>query len=102
MGSTRFCIGGVLRNPSSKAVWGAVLTLALYWPVAATASTGRSKKLDKAVEASSSSGEAVDVIIRAKAGRAAAVKSKVGRRASDVHVHGVINAVSARLSARDI
>lgn len=91
-----------MRNPSSKAVWGAVLALAFLWPTSAVASADQSKKLDKALRASASSGESLDVIVRAKSGRQAAVKKKVGHRTSDVQAHDFINAVSAKLSAREI
>lgn len=91
-----------MRNPSSKAVWGAVLALALLWPTSALASAGQSQKLDKVLQESSSSGESRSVIIRVKAGRKADVKNKVDRRTSDSHVNGLIEAITARLSPREI
>ena len=91
-----------MRNPSSKAVWGAVLALAIWLPSPASAGPRQSAKLDKALQASSTSGESFDVIVRAKPGREASVKGKVGRHTSDVHVHDLIRAVSATLSAREI
>lgn len=91
-----------MRNPPSKAVWGAVLALALLWPTSALASSGQSGKLDRALQESSSSGEPRNVIIRVKAGRKTAIKNKVGRRTSDYHVHGLIEAVTARLSPQEI
>jgi serine protease AprX len=89
-----------MSNPSSKAVWGAVLALALLWPAPGLASSRRSGNTHKAVE--SSSGESRSVIIRVKAGRKAAVTNKVSRRTSHFHVHRLINAVTARLSPREI
>jgi hypothetical protein len=91
-----------LRNPSSKAVWGAVLALAIWLPLPASAGPRQSAKLDKALQASSTSAGSFDVIVRAKPGREAIVKGKVGRHTSDVRVHAVINAVSATLTAREI
>ena len=91
-----------MSNPSSKAVWGAVLALGVLLPVPALAGPGLSGKLDKALQNLSSSGEAQDVIIRVKPGRKTAVKSKVDRRDGGARVHGLIDAISARLSAREI
>ncbi len=91
-----------MRNPSSKAVWGAVLALALWVPAPAAAHSGPSAKLDKALQSSSSSSELVDVIIRSKPGRESNVNAKVGRHTSDVHTHRIVHAVSAKLSARQI
>ena len=91
-----------MRNPSSKAVWGAVLALGLLLPSTGLAA-GQSGKLDKPLqELSSSSGESRDVIIRVKPGRTSAVKDKVDRRSGDAKVHGLIGVISARLSAREI
>jgi serine protease AprX len=91
-----------MSNPSSKAVWGAVLALGILLPVPALAGPGQSGKLDKALRNLSSSGEAQDVIIRVKPGRKTAVKTKVDRRSGGAKVHGLIDAISARLSAREI
>jgi serine protease AprX len=91
-----------LRNPSSKAVWGALLALAIWLPSPVSAGPRQSAKLDKALQASLTSGGSLDVIIRATPGHEANVTSKVGRHTSDVHVHALINAVSATLSAREI
>ena len=91
-----------MRNPSSKAVWGAVLALAIWLPSPASAGPRQPAKLDKALQASSTSAGSFDVIVRAKPGREANVQGKVGRHTSDVRVHGVINAVSATLTAREI
>ncbi len=84
-----------MRNPIEKAVWGAVLALALMWPTPGLASSGQSTKLDKVLQERSSASGPQDVIIRAKSGRKAAVKNKVGRRTSHYQVHGLIEAVSA-------
>jgi len=94
--------GGHLKNPWSKAVWGAVLALAIFGASPAAAGPRHSAKLDKALQASVTSGGSFDVIVRAKPGREASVRNKVGQHTNDVHVHSLINAVSARLSARDI
>jgi serine protease AprX len=91
-----------LNNPWGKAVWGAVVALALLGPSSAVAGPRVSAKLDKALQASVTSGGSFDVIVRAKPGREANVRKNVARHASEVHVHGVIHAVSATLSARDI
>ena len=91
-----------MRNPPSKAVWGAVLALVLLGPASALASPGQSGKLDRVLQLVSTSGEERDVIIRVKAGRKAAVTNKVGRHTSHFQVHGNIEAISARLSGRDI
>jgi serine protease AprX len=88
-----------MGKPSSKAVWGAVVAIGLLLPVPAAAA-GQSR-LDRALQGSSS-GEAREVIIRVKPGRQATVKSKIDRRSGDAKVHGLIDAVSARLSGRDI
>ena len=90
-----------MRYPPTKAVWGAVLALALLWPATGIASSRHSgkAKLDSALQAhSASSGESQDVIIRTKPGQKASVTAKVSKRTSHYHVHGLINAVSARLS----
>jgi serine protease AprX len=94
--------GGTLIKPSSKAVWGAVLALAVLWPLPAAAGPRQSSKLDKALQESAGSDQKLDVIVRAKPGHESAVTTKVDRRSSDTHVHGIIRAVSATLSARDI
>ena len=91
-----------MPNPSSKAVWGAVLALALLWPTSGLASSGRSGKLDGALQRLSSSGEELDVIIRVKPGRKSAVKNKVSWHTNHFHVHSSIDAISARLTAREI
>ena len=91
-----------MRNPSSKAVWGAVLALAIWLPMPVSAGPRHAAKLDTALQASSTSGVSFDVIVRAKPGRGAAVKGKVERHTNDVHVHTVINAVSATLNGREI
>jgi serine protease AprX len=95
-----------MNKPSSKAVWGAVVAFGLLLPVATFASPDQSGKLDKALQTfaseSPSSGEAQDVIIRVKTGRKSAVRSKVDRHGAHPKVHGLIEAISARLSARDI
>lgn len=91
-----------MRNPSSKAVWGAVLALAIWLPTPASAGPRQSAKLDKALQASSTSGQSFDVIVRAKPGREANVQGKVGRHTRDVRIHGLINAISATLSGRAI
>jgi serine protease AprX len=93
-----------MQHPSAKCVWGAVVALALVWPTAA-ASAGQSGKLDRLLEERSSlslSGELQDVIIRTKSGRKASVKSKVGRRTTQLREHKLIEAVSARLSREQI
>ncbi|MBW8714208.1 MAG: hypothetical protein JF632_09045, partial [Acidobacteria bacterium] len=89
--------GGTLIKPSSKAVWGAVLALAVLWPLPAAAGPRQSSKLDKALQESAGSDQKLDVIVRAKPGHESAVTIKVGRRSSDAHVHGIIRAVSATL-----
>jgi hypothetical protein len=89
-----------MSNPSSKAVWGAVLALALLWPTSGLASAGHHSKRHRAVE--SSSGESRSVIIRIKPGRKGAVKDKVAGRTRHFHVHHLINAVTARLSPREV
>ncbi|MFL6280628.1 MAG: S8 family peptidase [Vicinamibacterales bacterium] len=91
-----------MKNPGSKAVWGAVLALAMVWPSPSAAGPRQPAKLDNALQRSVTSGGSFDVIVRAKPGRGTNVKATVGRHTSEVHVHGLINAVSARLSARDI
>jgi serine protease AprX len=91
-----------LRNPSGKAVWGAVLALAIWLPMPASAGPRHSAKLDKALQASSTSEVSFDVIVRAKPGRQADVKGKIERYTNDAHVHRVINAVSATLNGREI
>jgi len=91
-----------LGNPSRKAVWGAVLALAAIWPALATAAPGQSRKQDRALEASASSGQPQDVIVRAQPGKQASVKNKVGRHTSHYSAHDQINAVSARLSRQQI
>lgn len=91
-----------MRNPTSKAVWGAVVALALLWPASAVASAGQSGKLDRALQEASSSGGPRNVIIRVRAGRKAAVKTNVDRRTTDSRVHGLIDAVTARLSPGEI
>jgi len=91
-----------LRNPSTKAVWGALVALAIWLPSPALAGPRQAAKLDKALQASSTSNESFEVIVRAKPGREGNVKSKVGRHTNDVHVHDVIRAVSATLTAHDI
>jgi serine protease AprX len=91
-----------MSNPSSKAVWGAVLALGILLPVQALAGPGQSGKLDEALRNLSSSAEAQDVIIRVKPGRKTAVKAKVDRHSGEARVHRLIDAVSARLSAREI
>lgn len=90
------------EQSTSKAVWGAVLALALLWPTPAMASGGHLAKRHNALEESSSSGESRSVIIRFRAGRKAAVANKVAHRTRHFRVHSLINAVSARLSARAI
>jgi serine protease AprX len=91
-----------MSNPSSKAVWGAVLALALLWPTSGLASPGQSGKLDGALQRISSSDEQLDVIIRVKPGQKTAVKNKVSRHTSHFHVHSSIEAISARLTGRQI
>jgi serine protease AprX len=91
-----------MKNPMSKAVWGAVVALVLLGPTSAGASSGQSGKLDRALQLVTSSGEARDVIIRVKAGRKTAVKNKVARGTSHFQVHGMIDAISARLDGRQI
>lgn len=91
-----------MRNPTSKAVWGAVLALAFLWPVSALASAGQSQKLDKVLQEPSSSGEPRSVIIRVKPGRKADVKKKVDQRTSDSQVNGLIETITAKLSPREI
>jgi len=91
-----------LSNPSTKAVWGALVALAIWLPSPALAGPRQAAKLDKALQASSTSNESFEVIVRAKPGREGNVKSKVGRHTNDVHVHDVIRAVSATLTAHDI
>jgi serine protease AprX len=92
-----------MKYPPSKAVWGAVLALALLWPTSALASGGQSGKRGRTVqERSSSSGEPQNVIIRTKDGRKASVKNKVGRHTSRYREHKLTNAVSARLNPEQI
>src|SRR5438093_11229749 len=97
-----------MSNPSGKAVWGAVLALALIGPTSAVAWSGRFGRLDRALQRDkvlqrvSSSGEERDVIIRVKPGRKSAVKNKVSWHTSHFHVHSSIEAISARLTAREI
>ncbi len=91
-----------MRNPTSKAVWGAVVALAILWPASAVASAGQSGKLDRALQEASSSGGPRNVIIRVKAGSKASVKAKVDRRTSESQVHRLIDAVSARLDPKEI
>jgi serine protease AprX len=91
-----------LIKPSSKAVWGAALALAILWPLTAAAGPRQALKLDRALQALSGSDGKLDVIVRAKPGHENAVASKVGRRSSDAHVHALIGAVSATLSGRDV
>ena len=102
MSLSRICIGGELRKRSSKAVWGAVLALAFWWPSVAAAGPDQAAKLDKALERSTASDEPTAVIIRMKSGREAAVKNKVGRHSGDVQTHDFIRALSVRLTAREI
>jgi serine protease AprX len=94
-----------MKYPPSKAVWGAVLALALLWPTSALASGGQSGKRGRTLQersSLSSSGERQNVIIRTKSGRKASVKNKVGRRTSHYREHKLIDAVSARLSREQI
>jgi len=90
-----------LRNPT-KAVWGAVLALALVWPVPALASPRQSGKLDKFLQDGSPTAEPQSVIIRVKSGRRAAVKEKVGRHTRHLQVHALIDGVGARLTRQQI
>jgi serine protease AprX len=89
-----------MGKSSSKAVWGAVVAIGLLLPAPGAAAPGGSK-LDRALQGSSS-GEARAVIVRVKPGRQGTVKNKIDRRSGDAKVHGLIDAVSARLSGRDI
>jgi serine protease AprX len=60
-------------------------------------------KLDRALqELSLSSAEVRDVIIRVAPGRTRGVKEVLDRRHGDAKVHGLIDAISARLSAGEI
>lgn len=87
---------------TTKAVWGAVLALALAWPVPALASGRQSGKLDKFLEDGSPTAEPQSVIIRVKSGRRAAVKEKVGRHTRQLQVHALIDGVGARLTRQQI
>src|SRR5262245_11641921 len=96
-------MGGRLGNRSSKAVWGAVLALAFWWPSAAAAAPGQTGKLDKALEASATtSAEPTAVIIRMKSGSEATVTNKVRRRGGDFQAHDLIHALSVRLTPQEI
>jgi serine protease AprX len=93
-----------MRNPLTKAVWGAVLALALMWPSTGMAAPPHSSgKLDGALQnLSAKPGESVDVIVRAKPGHKASVTDKVSRRTARYKVHELIDAVSARLTSQQI
>lgn len=75
-------------KPSSKAVWGAVVALAILWPLTAAAGPRPSSNLDRALQAVSGSDRKLDVIVRAKAGHESAVDKpvdmRVTRSASDL------------------
>jgi len=91
-----------LSNSSSKAVWGAVLALALWLPATAAAGPRQAAKLDKALEHSSSSDEPLPVIVRMKPGHEPAVTNKVARRTGDFQTHTLIGALSLKLTRREI
>jgi serine protease AprX len=94
-----------MTNPPSKAVWGAVLALALVWPTSALASGGQSGKGRNGQQersSSYSSGEPQSVIIRTKPGRKASVKIKVERRTRTSREHKLIDAISVRLTPEQI
>jgi len=92
-----------LSNRSTKAVWGAVLALALLRPLPAAAAPDQAAKLDKALADSSSAGEPRDVIIRVKPGHESAVRNKIGRQSGDeAQTHALIGALSTRLTPRQI
>lgn len=90
-----------MGNRSNKAVWGAVLGLAI-WGQALGAAAGQGAKLDKALERPASSDEPTAVIIRVKPGHESAVTNKVARHSGDVQTHSLIGALSGRLSRREI
>jgi serine protease AprX len=91
-----------LGNRSSKAVWGAVLALAFWWPSAAAAAPGQAAKLDRALESSATSSEPRAVIIRMKSGREATVTNKIRRHAREFQTHELIRALSTRLTPKEI
>lgn len=87
---------------SKKAVWGAAIALCLLLPARGAAAGPQSRKLDKVLQDSQSSGESRMVIVRTRAGKKAAVAGKVARRTSHYEQHGLIDAVSARLTGAEI
>ena len=92
-----------MSNRSNKAVWGAVLALALLQPLPAAAAPDQAAKLDKTLADSPSSGEPRDVIIRMKPGHESAVRNTIRRQSgAEPQTHALIGALSIRLTPRQI
>jgi serine protease AprX len=85
---------------TSKAVWGAAIAFWLLIPVDAAGE--RLGKLDRALRATTTSGESQRVIIRTKAGRTGTVRGKLAKHAGQLAEHRLIDAVTAELSASEI
>jgi serine protease AprX len=91
-----------------KAVWGAIVVLALLAPVAAAAPPGGSgrspsSKLDRALANSQSSGEVQSVIVTTRSGAKAGVRKRLeGHGDKVLKEHGLLNALTVRVDGRGL
>ena len=86
----------------SKAVWGAALALWVMMPTAAATASGESGKVDRLLKEAGSFGSPQQVIIRYRSGAKDSVKAKLSRRGAASGDLAFVQAVKARLDAREI
>jgi serine protease AprX len=108
--------GTELRSVFGKAVWGAVVALALCAPVAAAprgagdaragaggAQTHKKDKLDASLRANASSGAERPVIVTVKSGAKPGLRKRLeSRGAKALSEHSIINALSVRVDAHGL